>query len=101
MTFNELVSSRRLQRNLSQDALAKATGLCRGSIALYESTSQQPGLFTAIRIAKFLAFSLDDVTPPKFIPEIENARLKKFRKNARKDRKIKTLKKKLEELESE
>ncbi|WP_319403177.1 helix-turn-helix transcriptional regulator [uncultured Anaeromusa sp.] len=57
MAFNERIKTLRLEKNLTQDELAKATGLSRSAIGMYESGSREPNFETLEVLADF--FNVD------------------------------------------
>ena len=57
MAFNERIKTLRLEKNLTQDELAKATGLSRSAMGMYESGSREPNFETLEVLADF--FNVD------------------------------------------
>ena len=57
MAFKERIKTLRLEKNLTQDELAKATGLSRSAIGMYESGSREPNFETLEVLADF--FNVD------------------------------------------
>lgn len=57
--FAEKLKSLRIERNFSQDFVAKQTGLGRSSIAMYESGKREPNARAIIALAKFFGVTAD------------------------------------------
>ena len=57
--FSERLKELRLEKNLSQDKLAKAVGLTHTAIGLWEQGKRIPNLDAVISLAKFFDVSLD------------------------------------------
>lgn len=57
--FGERLKELRLEKNLSQDKLAKAVGLTHTAIGLWEQGKRIPNLDAVISLAKFFNVSLD------------------------------------------
>ena len=55
------IKRRREQANMTQDALAKAANVSRVAIARYESGARTPLVSIAIRIARALNCTLDEL----------------------------------------
>ena len=57
--FGERLKDLRLEKNLSQDKLAKSVGLTHTAIGLWEQGKRSPNLDAVISLAKFFNVSLD------------------------------------------
>ena len=56
-----MLCERRKKLKLSQEELARKSGVSRASIARYETNEQSPTLATAQRLAETLGFTIDDL----------------------------------------
>ena len=59
MEFGEIVKELRLQRNMSQMDLAKATGISQSAIAKWELGKTEPTASAIVTLAKFFEESSD------------------------------------------
>ncbi len=57
MSFNETLKKLRIEKKLTQEELAQATGLSRSAIGMYESGSREPNFETLEILADF--FNVD------------------------------------------
>ena len=79
-TIGDAIKARRMEMNLSQEALAEMANLNRITVSKYESGRVEPGASALGRIAAALEMSADDLlglTPPveniPYIPLVRNA----------------------------
>ena len=49
----------RTSKNLSQNKLAKDTGITKQALSLYENRLREPGLYTIAKLADYFNVSLD------------------------------------------
>ena len=64
--IGEELKFHREKRGLSQNALAKETGLSQQKISYYESDKHSPPIEFCIRLADFYVISLDDLVGRDF-----------------------------------
>ena len=57
--FGGILKELRLERKMGQVALAKALGVSKGVISLWENSLREPGLSSLIVIARFFDVSID------------------------------------------
>lgn len=84
MEFNEILKSLRLSKNITQDDLAKYTGLKRSAIGMYESGKRRPDFETLEILADYFNVDMNtllgSVKPPSFsLSAQEEAHIKKYR----------------------
>jgi len=60
-TLGERVRARRAELGMTQDGLARATGIAQTLISRYENDVQQPRLDRAAKLAEGLECTLDDL----------------------------------------
>jgi transcriptional regulator with XRE-family HTH domain len=61
MTLGDFLRDVRTAKKVSQVELAERTGLSRTTIARFESGTRSPFFTTAVKLARALDFSLDDL----------------------------------------
>ena len=59
--FNENLSEKRIQRGLSQKAMAEAIGVAQSTYSLYEKGAREPNISKIVKISEVLNISLDDL----------------------------------------
>ena len=59
MCFGEILRDLRLERGVGQVELAKAVGVSKGIISLWENGLREPRLSNLIALAKFFNVSID------------------------------------------
>lgn len=59
--FNENLSEKRMQRGLSQKAMAEAIGVAQSTYSLYEKGAREPNISKIVKISEVLNISLDDL----------------------------------------
>lgn len=57
--FGSILKELRLERKLGQVELAKALGVSKGVISLWENALREPGLSSLIAIARYFDVSID------------------------------------------
>lgn len=61
MAISNTLRDIRIKRNLIQEDLAEATGSCSRTISRIERGERNPSLEMAIRLAKYLELSVEDI----------------------------------------
>jgi transcriptional regulator with XRE-family HTH domain len=61
VSIGEFIRDVRKAKKISQQELANRTGVSRTTIARFESGTRKPFFVTAVRLARALDFSLDDL----------------------------------------
>lgn len=61
MALGENIRERRLEKNMSQEYLAGIVGVTRMAICNYEEGKRIPGLYDALRIAKTLGTTVEEL----------------------------------------
>ncbi len=59
--FKDNLKELRSERNLGQVELAKAVGVSKGVISLWENGLREPGMYSLIALAKFFNISIDEL----------------------------------------
>lgn len=59
--FKDNLKELRLEKNLGQTELAKAVGVSKGIISLWENGLRQPNMYSLIVLAKFFNISIDEL----------------------------------------
>lgn len=59
--FKDNLKELRLERNLGQVELAKAVGVSKGVISLWENGLREPSMYSLIALAKFFNTSIDEL----------------------------------------
>lgn len=59
--FKENLKELRLEKNLGQIELAKAIGVSKGIISLWENGLREPSMYCLISLALFFNISIDDL----------------------------------------
>ena len=59
--FKENLKELRLEKNIGQVELAKAIGVSKGIISLWENGLREPSMYCLISLAKFFDVSIDDL----------------------------------------
>ena len=59
--FNENLSEKRMQRGLSQKAMAEAIGVAQSTYSLYEKGAREPNISKIVKISEVLNISIDDL----------------------------------------
>ena len=59
--FKENLKELRLERNLGQVELAKAIGVSKGIISLWENGLREPSMYCLISLAEFFNVSIDEL----------------------------------------
>lgn len=59
--FKENLKELRLEKNMGQIELAKAIGVSKGVISLWENGLREPNMYSLIIIAKFFNVSIDEL----------------------------------------
>lgn len=78
MTLSEAIKSKRTELGYSQKALGRVCGISRYAVNYYECRRQIPTFNIALRLAKALDISLDDLSEDmKAIKPIQNNDLPK------------------------
>ena len=57
--FKENLKSLRIENNIGQVELAKAIGVSKGIISLWENGLREPSMSSLIQLAKFFSVSID------------------------------------------
>ena len=57
--FKDIIKELRIEKGLTQSALAKETGLSQAGIARWELGERTPNIFCLITLAKFFCVSTD------------------------------------------
>ena len=81
MNFGDRLKELRENQGLSQEKLAKKTGISNSHISLIERKQRQPGIDTLISLANFFNVSTDyllGLDENKIKKEVENIAIKKF-----------------------
>ena len=63
--FKENFKSLRIEYNLGQIELAKALGVSKGVISLWENGLREPSMSSLILIARYFEVSIDDLVSKK------------------------------------
>ena len=71
MMFAESLRLKRKERRLTQIQLCKILGVSQSMISQYECGKRTPSIYTAVRIAKALGTTCEDMVCPKPIEEPE------------------------------
>lgn len=66
MDYGKKLKSLRLDRNLSQRDLAKATGISQQAISFWEQNKRTPNMDDCIVLADFYDISLDELVARNF-----------------------------------
>ncbi len=59
--FKDNLKELRIERNLGQVELAKAIGVSKGVISLWENGLREPNMYSLIMLAKFFDISIDEL----------------------------------------
>lgn len=59
--FKENLKYLRTEKNLGQIELAKAIGVSKGIISLWENGLREPNMFSLIKLAKFFNVTIDEL----------------------------------------
>ncbi len=59
--FKDNLKELRFERNLGQVELAKAVGVSKGVISLWENGLREPSMYSLISLAKFFNISIDEL----------------------------------------
>ena len=59
--FKDNLKELRLEKNLGQVELAKALGVSKGVISLWENGLREPNMYSLIIIAKFFNVTIDEL----------------------------------------
>ena len=59
--FKENLKELRLERNLGQVELAKAIGVSKGVVSLWENGLREPNMYSLIILAKFFKVTIDEL----------------------------------------
>lgn len=59
--FKENLNELRLEKNMCQVELAKAIGVSKGVISLWENGLREPNMYSLIIIAKFFNVTIDEL----------------------------------------
>jgi transcriptional regulator with XRE-family HTH domain len=59
--FKDNLKELRLEHNLEQVELAKAIGVSKGVISLWENGLREPNMYSLILLAKFFNVSIDEL----------------------------------------
>ncbi len=59
--FKEVLKELRLERKMGQVELAKAVGVSKGVISLWENGLREPNMYSLIALAKFFNVSIDEL----------------------------------------
>lgn len=59
--FKDNLKELRIERNLGQVELAKAIGVSKGVISLWENGLREPNMYSLILLAKFFDISIDEL----------------------------------------
>ena len=59
--FKDNLKALRLEKNLGQVELAKAIGVSKGVISLWENGLREPGMYSLIMLAQFFKVSIDEL----------------------------------------
>ena len=59
--FKDILKELRFERNLGQVELAKAIGVSKGVISLWENGLREPNMHSLILLANFFNISLDEL----------------------------------------
>lgn len=61
MALAENIKAKRLERNMTQEELSGMVGVARKQITCYESGERIPDLYNAIRLAKALGTTVEEL----------------------------------------
>lgn len=59
--FKDILKDLRLEKGLGQVELAKAIGVSKGVISLWENGLREPNMYSLILLAKFFKVSIDEL----------------------------------------
>lgn len=59
--FKDILKELRIDRNLGQVELAKAIGVSKGVISLWENGRREPNMYSLILLAKYFNISIDEL----------------------------------------
>ena len=59
--FKDNLKELRLEKNLGQVELAKAIGVSKGVISMWENGLREPNMYSLILLAKFFNISIDEL----------------------------------------
>ena len=59
--FKDILKELRLERNLGQVELAKAIGVSKGIISLWENGLREPSMYCLVSLAKYFNVSVDEL----------------------------------------
>ena len=59
--FKDILKELRTERNLGQVELAKAIGVSKGVISLWENGLREPTMYSLISLAEFFNVSIDEL----------------------------------------
>ncbi len=59
--FKDILKELRIEHNLGQVELAKAVGVSKGVISLWENGLREPNMYSLIMLAKFFKISIDEL----------------------------------------
>jgi transcriptional regulator with XRE-family HTH domain len=59
--FKDILKELRLERNLGQVELAKAIGVSKGIISLWENGLREPSMYCLISLAEYFNVSVDEL----------------------------------------
>lgn len=96
MKFYQVIREKRRALGMTSEEVAKAIGVTRVSVSMYENATCSPTLENAIKLSKLLKFSLDELdsgSPDEFD--------RKQVKKKRIEQKIKRMREDLDKLENE
>ncbi len=65
--FGEILKELRLERGLGQVELARAIGVSKGTISLWEHSKREPTLSNLIALSAYFSVSIDDLVGNKVI----------------------------------
>ena len=61
MALAENIKAKRIQANMSQEELSGIAGVTKMAISLFENGDRKPELYTALRIAKALGTTVEEL----------------------------------------
>lgn len=59
--FKDILKELRIEKNLGQVELAKALGVSKGVISLWENGLREPNMYSLIILSKYFKISIDEL----------------------------------------
>lgn len=66
--FKDVLKELRMEKKLGQVELAKALGVSKGIISLWENGLREPNMYSLIKLAKYFSVSLDELVGMSELP---------------------------------